>query len=64
MMSDHEEDLDYFPTFSAENMNTPAEPMVEHIAQNQQINGQLQVESLRKFHNFLMGPLLGSSTRS
>ena len=43
-MSDHEEDFDDFPTFSAENTNRPVESMVVLIVQNQQINGQLQVE--------------------
>ena len=28
MMSDYEEDLDDFPTFSAENINRPAESLV------------------------------------
>ena len=62
-MSDYEGDLGGFPTFSAQ--KRPAEYMVlEHIAQNHQINGQLQVESLRTFHHFLMGQFLGSSMRS
>ena len=37
---------------------------LEHIAQNHQIIGQLQVESLRKFHHFWTGQLRGSSMRS
>ena len=42
-MSDCEEDLDDVPS---ENLNSPAESMVgAYRAQNQQINGQLQVES-------------------
>ena len=32
-------------------------PWLDHVAQNQRINGQLQVESLRKFHYTLMGLL-------
>ena len=35
-------------------------PWLVHIARNQQINGQLQLESLRRFHHSLMGQLLGS----
>ena len=42
-MSDCEEDLDDFPS---EKLNSPAESMVgSYRAQNQQINGKLQVES-------------------
>ena len=61
LMSDYEEDFDDFPT---ESLNKPAESMVEHFAQNQQINGQLQVESPQNFHHSLMGQLPGSSMRS
>ena len=32
----------------------PPNLWLEHIAQNQQINGKLQVKSLRKFHHFLI----------
>ena len=54
MMSDYEEDLDDFPILSTENTSEKAESLV-HIARNQQINGQLQVELLRKCHNSLRG---------
>ena len=62
LMSDCEEDLDDFPT---ENLKTNRPKLwLDHFAQNQQINGQLQVESLLKFHHSLMGQLPGSSMRS
>ena len=62
MMSDYEEDLGdsqpsqqrtYWPNL-----------WLGHIAQNQQIHGQLQVESLRKLHHSLMCQILGSNMRS
>ena len=52
-MTDYEEALD---DFSTENSNKTAEAMVGSFrVQNQQMNGQLQVESLQKFHHSLMG---------
>ena len=53
-MSDYEEDLDDFPILSTENTSEKAESLV-HIARNQQINGQLQVELQRKCHHSFNG---------
>ena len=52
-MTDYEEAFDDFP---AENSSKTAEAMVGSFrVQNQQMNGQLQVESLHNFHHSLMG---------
>ena len=39
-------------------------PWLMHIVQSPQINGQIPLELLRKFHHFLMGQLRGASMRS
>ena len=60
LVSDFEEDLDDFPTFSAENINRPAESMV----------GAFRAETTDQWTGgsgitqFLMGQLLDSSMRS
>ena len=59
-MSEDEEDLDDFPKILFHRPNT----WLEHIARNQQMNGQLQVESLQKFHHPMMGQLPASSTKN
>ena len=55
VMSDAEEDLDGVQ-LSQHKIETDRPSLrLEHFEQNQQINGELQVESLRKFHHSLMG---------
>ena len=60
MISDYEEDIDDFPILLTENTTEKAESLVGayravvHIARNQQINGQLQMELLRKLHHSVM----------
>ena len=58
-ISDCEEDFDDF--FNVPGKKTSANKtestLLVHIAQNQQINGQLRVESQRKFHHLLMSQL-------
>ena len=54
IMSDHEEDLDDFPTFFSRKQSRPAESMV----------GAHRLESLRKYHHFLMGQFLCSSVKN
>ena len=64
MMSDYEEDVDDFPTCSTENTSEKRPDLwLVHIAQDQQLDGQLQLESLRKFHHSLTDQLLSSSMR-
>ena len=60
-MGDNEEALDDFITV---NLIQRPKLLLEHIAQNQQTIGQLQVDLLQKFHHFMMGQLLGSSMKS
>ena len=56
MMSDYDEDLDDFQPSQQKTQTDQPNLCLDHIAQNQQINGQLQVESLQKFHHFFDGP--------
>ena len=54
MMSDYEEDLGDFQ-LSQQKIDW-SNLRLEHLVQNQQINGQLQVESLRNFSPLFDGP--------
>ena len=60
-MSGDEEVLDDFPE---RHPITKAEFLVGHVARNQQMTGQLQVESFQKINHLIMEQLPVSSTRS
>ena len=55
MMSDFEEDFRAFP--SEKETNRP-NLWLKHVAKSRLINGQQEVESLRRFHHFVMANFL------